>query len=120
MPTAVKVGLRREGTQQGGTWVRGFSSGEWPKSIRSSLKLSPPLNPTRIKSTSLAFIFSLPRVFLGCTRMNGRTEVKGVARCLAKEVIMRGFSSLATLDQYVPDLNVKGGMYTVAQFVISC
>jgi len=91
LSTAVKVGSCREGTQRGGTWVSVFSSGEWPKSIRSSLQLSPSLNPTRIKSTSLFYFFFLPRVFLAFIRMNARTEVKEVSRCLAKEVIMSGF-----------------------------
>jgi len=59
LSTAVKVGPCREGTQRVGTWVSVFTSGEWPKSIRSSLQLSPSLNPTRIKSTSL-FYFFLP------------------------------------------------------------
>jgi len=57
LSTAVKVGSCREGTQQAGTWVSVFSSGEWPKSIRSGLQLSPSLNPTRIKSTTLFFYF---------------------------------------------------------------
>jgi hypothetical protein len=75
LSTAVKVGSCREGTQRRGTWVSVFASGEWPKSIRSSLQLSPSLNPTRIKSTSL-FYFFFPRVFVAFIRMNVRTEVK--------------------------------------------
>lgn len=39
--------------------------------------------------------------------MNGRTEVKGVARCLTKEVIMQAFSSLGTLDRSTTDLSIR-------------
>jgi hypothetical protein len=89
--------------------VLGLNAGECRKSIRSNLNLSSHLNPSRIKSTARFFrlFFFIRPVFLARIRMNGRMEVKRVARCLTKEVIMQAFSSLGTLDRSAPDLNIR-------------